>query len=203
MKYIDVRKKRGSAKDYTITKDDFDLLYNKLVKDSHKVILILGARAGLRVQEIIQTRFEWLEWIDTERFGRVICINIPKEDKDIFNKRSYWRPKTGEERTTYILDNELSNFIYMWFKFNQDGLQVTRQNVTTHIVKKKFIDIINRKITTHGLRATCQNYWKFILDMPDIFIQACLGHKDSRTTFKHYTTMNKQSTNDLLQQIEK
>ena len=63
---------------------------------------------------------------------------------------------------------------------------------------KHFKNVINKKITTHGLRATCQNYWGWNLNLSPRFIQTCLGHADFNTTMKHYNTMNKDSTNEYL-----
>ncbi len=188
----------NSAKDNTITTNEFDELYKVLLKPKHKIILLLGARAGLRVQEINQCRTSWLEIVKIND-NDVLAINIPDECRDLKNKYALWRPKSKKKRTTYILDNGQANYVFHWFANNEEGINLTRQHITTNIIKEVYRKVINKQITTHGLRATCQNYWGWTLGLDIRFIQACLGHVDYRTTMKHYQSMNKESTQSMLE----
>lgn len=214
MKTIVIKKKTVRSKDLALLEDEFKLLENKLEDIRHTIILILGAVAGMRVQEICQCRFTWLRKTILEG-EEVLEINIPDEDKDTRSgKRWYVKnttkvyvdAKTGEEmkdpkaRTTYLFEDKYINIVYTWFQSNKMGLQMTRQNITTEIVKKKFGKIIERHLTTHSLRATAQNRWKFEYGYDDTFIQLCFGIVDVRTIQKHYRTLNKASGEQYLKQ---
>lgn len=205
-KKIIIKKKVNHSKNLALKLDEFKSLEKGLIDIRHQVILILGGIAGMRVQEICQCRLTWLR--KTELEGKeVLEINIPDEDKDtksgktwkIKNTTStiYYDKKTGEyskeskARTTYLFEDKYINIIYTWFQSKPLGLQMTRQNVTTQIVKKKFGEIINRHLTTHSLRATAQNKWKFQYNYDDTFIQLCFGIVDIRTIQKHYRTLDK------------
>ena len=186
----------GKSKDKALTPKERELLEKNLKDTKHHMILFLGAYAGLRVSEMIQCRFEWLEWVEIEDLGRILAINIPQEDSDVRNKYKRWTPKTKYPRTTYIFEPHIAASVYFWFENNRDGIAFSRQNITSIIIKGSFAKILRRlpsNINAHSLRATFQNYlyWEKNFDLK--FCQLVLGHKDSNTTMKHYTSQTKQS----------
>lgn len=185
----------GASKDKALEPRERELLEKNIKDTKHLIIFFLGCYAGLRVSEMIQCRLAWLEWVHIKE-KKVLAINIPESDNDIKNKRKKWTPKTKYKRTTYIFDPDKAASVYFWFDNHEDGLMISRQMITTKIVKGKFAKILRRlpqHISTHALRSTFQNYLFFEKNMDIKFCQLVLGHKDDRTTTKHYTSLTKQS----------
>lgn len=202
MKHVDLREKRGCGKDKALSPDERKKLLDNITKDEHRIILILGAYAGLRPNEICQCRFSWLEkgkFNDVE----VLKINIPAEDRDARNALKIWRPKTRKSRTTYIFDNSLINEVYFWFKNHNKGLQVSR--IALHkTIKNHFLPIIGRdNFSTHALRSTAQNYFLYEKNFDAKVVTIFLGHSDIRTTQKHYNSMTKASAESYLMGVLK
>ena len=83
---IDVRKKRGSAKDYALTPKERTLLNRQLKDKKDRIIFLLGCYAGLRAEEIGQCRFDWMKWCNFNE-NKVLAIKVPIEDKD--TRRAY------------------------------------------------------------------------------------------------------------------
>jgi len=190
---INVRKKYGKSKDKALSYTERENLIDNLENTRDRVILILGAYAGMRQGEIIQCRKEWLDWKD---FGKkkVLAINIPAECRNIKNKLELWRPKTRRERTTYIFDVGLAREIYNFFKDNSLGVNISERNLSEYRVKIIMGDMIGRKISSHCLRAGATNYLikEIGLDIGDT--ATILGHKDERTTLDHYKGLSKANT---------
>lgn len=207
----------GKSKDKALTPKEREVLENNLKDTKHQMILFLGAYAGLRVSEMIQCRQAWLEWVEIENLGKILAINIPVEDSDVRNKFKRWTPKSKApkthidnlknlpnelskelnlSRTTYIFESNIAHSVWFWFDNNEDGISLSRQNITTIIVKGTFAKLLRRlpsQITTHALRATFQNYIFFEKNFDIKFCQLVLGHQDDRTTMKHYTSLTKES----------
>lgn len=194
----------GSSKDKALTKRERELLEEGIEDNKHLIILFLGVYAGLRVSEMIQCRCSWLEWHKIKD-KKVLAINIPAEDRDARNKLKKWTPKNKSVRTTFIFEESKAAAVYFWFDNNKDGLQLSRQAITTYIVKAKFSKIIRRSskdISTHCLRATFQNYLFYEKNFEMKFCQLVLGHKSSSTTSKFYTRHDKRSALSYLENKE-
>ncbi len=194
----------GSSKDKALTKAEREKLEKELKDSKHIMILFLGVYAGLRVSEMIQCRLSWLEW-HYIKDKKVLAINIPSEDRDARNKLKKWNPKNGTNRTTFVFEDSQAAAIYFWFDNNEDGLQLSRQAITTYIVQKKFAKIIRRSdkdICTHALRSTFQNYLFYEKNFDMKFCQLVLGHKDESTTTRFYTTHDKISALSYLENKE-
>ena len=197
MKHIDLVQHRGSAADKSLTPEERNKLLRELKEDKHRIILILGAYGGLRVNEICQCRLEWLERT-TLKEKEILRINIPAECRDARNKLKIWRPKTRKERTTYLFESNIINEVYFWFKNNPAGIKTSRQAVNK-MIAKHFRPIIQRdNISPHALRATAQNYFRYERHYSTSFVQIVLGHKDIRTTEKHYNSLTKASAESYL-----
>ena len=100
----------GANKDKSLTKLERTILEKGLEDTKHLIILFLGVYGGLRVTEMIQCRYSWLEWHYIQE-KKVLAINIPESDRDIKNKRKEWTPKTKSKRTTFIYLNRCKNKI--------------------------------------------------------------------------------------------
>ena len=204
--HIDVRNKRGKAKDKALTQAERQSLRDEIKNSNHGIIFVLGAYAGMRSEEIAQCRLSWLEW-KTFNNKKCLAINIPARDRDAKNKAKIFQTKTRSERTTYIFDMELSYKVHTWYLHNVDGLLISNRYIR-QVVRLVFNNIIGRDVNdqnhlhTHALRSSAQNLWKFEYKFDDTFIQLCFGWKDARTMLSHYQTMNKSSGESYLMGIE-
>lgn len=195
-KHIDIRNKRGSAKDLALTPTERELLYKELKNPQDRIIFLLGCYGGLRAEEIGQCRFTWLKKSILNDM-EVLEINIPNEDKD--TRRAYKTFKQKKEWNTsiYIFDSRVINELWFYYMNNPNGLQVSRQSILRYNVKIHMAKILNRRLTIHGLRATHSSYmlqeFRFSNNVkPDIFfIKTQLRHKDLKTTMKHYNAETK------------
>ena len=203
-------KHKQKSKDIALTSSEYKILKEKLQNDKHRIILILGARAGLRVSEIIQCRYTWIK---KNKIGgsEVLEIEVPNSDRDINNSKKIWKQKNtgkvGEKkdktRTTYLFNSDEINEIYFWFKNNPKGLGITRQHITTNIVRNNWSKVIKRDyektLTCHSLRAAAQNYLYYEKKIDVNVISIMLGHEDSRTTLNFYNSKTKASAESYLE----
>lgn len=193
MKIINLKKKTGTAKEHSLTIEERKILEKEIKNIKHRVIYYLGCYAGLRVQEISQCRWNWIQIIDNGN-NKILEINIPNIDNDSRNAKKQFQTKNRESRTTYILDTEIAVFIYTWFSMKTKGVLLSR--IQIYNIVHSWNIYIQRPVNTihpHCLRATAQNIYKFEYNLDDIFIQLCFGWKDMKTVMNHYRTMNKQS----------
>jgi len=187
MKHIDVRDKRGSAADKALTPTEKILLQNKLTDSKDRIIFILGAYAGMRATEISQCRLEWLQ-IEVIKEHKVLFINIPAEFKDTRNLKRKIETKSRESRRTYVFDPYMMNEVWFWYKNNIKGLLMSRQAIDHRIRRRWYKILVRGNFSTHALRASAQNYFRYEMKLPDVVIQTILGHKDIKTTLLHYNS---------------
>lgn len=194
---IDLQQERGSAKEHSLTLKERQILEKEL-KNKDRIIYIVGSYAGLRVTEIAQCRFSWFEYILVGD-KKVLAVNIPSKDRDSRNKYKLFQTKNRTARTTYIFDLELATEVYAYYKYNSEGLLISRERIWQRIKTwNKYLARENNNIHPHALRSTAQNIWKFELGHDDTFIQLCFGWKDFNTMVSHYRTMNKASGESYL-----
>ena len=198
MKTIDVRQKRGSAKELALTPNERNKLYGLLTDPIDRIIFLTGCFAGLRTGEMCQMRFEWLEWYEFEG-NRILKIVIPDKCQDARNAHKVWRPKILWKTALYVFDNEIATEIYMWYNMNKKGLQMSRQailyRVKHHLYKallKLGAPLERNNLTVHALRSTFVNYIINEYRLPNgekldpMFVKTLLRHSDLRTTMAHY-----------------
>jgi integrase len=197
--HIDLRKKRGSAKELALTPNEKIKLLSEIKDLRDRVILLLGCYSGLRVSEIAEMRFSWLE-LTTLNGISVLKIKIPFTDistrkqkyKDGGIKYGKFKQKKEWKTAIFIFEQNVINQIYSFYENNKEGLQMSRQNITTKRVKTHFSKILGRHITTHALRSTYTNYITQEFRFPNgekpdpMFVKTQLRHKDLRTTMQHY-----------------
>lgn len=195
-KIIDLNKrgKYGSAKDKAKSLKELQELLKILKDPKSRMIIILCGFAGFRVGELTQLRKEWLNRIDFNG-KEVLSINIPNECRDINNKYSIWRPKTKRERTTYLFDKELFLEVEHFYLYNESI------NLKIRGLQNRTYKLIG--VSIHSLRASATNYYRFI-NMPIEVTSVFLGHKEIKTTQKHYSSLNKaMAENYLLNTLNK
>lgn len=196
---LNVRGKYGSAKDKALTVTERLKLFDVLLDRKDRVILILGALAGMRQGEMVQCRKSWLSWKD---FGdtKVLVITIPNECRNMKMKYEVWRPKVRRGRITYVFNPVYARELFNFYQVTE-SINLVERNISEYRVKYKMGDIINRKISGHCLRAGATYYLRKEVGLDDIDIASMLGHKDLRTTHGHYTAINTANTEASIMQI--
>lgn len=231
---LNPRGKYGKSSEKALTFDELDYLRYNIESRREKIILIGTAFAGMRISEAIQCRKEWIRW-DTLQTGdkklRVLAIDIPAECKDILNLYAVWRPKTKQSRTTYILDENLSESFHSYYIDNPKGLSEEfkskvlasiSRNISNYIIGEKFLKMLHKfhkeanpemqeekmlelrpKLSAHPLRSTCENllFYKYRVSL-DI-AASILGHSEEIAR-KHYVSKsNSNIKNKLAQEVLK
>jgi len=203
MKEINLNKRGnyGSSKDKALTPTERGILEKKIDNDRDKVLFLVMVYAGLRVGEVEQLRFEWLKKVyDDKKDRQYLVIHIPNEAKNIRNKYKLWRPKTRRERYIYLFDSDIYNEIYFFLKtHNNFGISVRQIRNIVYSWGK----ILKKNISPHALRATCQNYWKYELDLKLEVISYMLGHINVKTTLSFYDTRDVAQVESYLLNIYK
>jgi integrase len=148
------RTKYGKSSEKALTFPELDFLRYNLESRREKIILIGTAFAGMRIAELIQCRKTWMRWHTLESADgkmRVLAIDIPQEDRDIFNKYSFWKPKTKTGRTTYIFDETLAEIFVSYYSDNVDGISVEfksknlksiSRNISMYVIGTRFLGLL-------------------------------------------------------------
>lgn len=189
-KIIDLNKrgKYGSAKDKAKSLREIQEILKTIKDPKSRMIIILCGFAGLRVGELAQLRKDWLNRIEFNG-KELLSINIPFECRDINNKYSIWRPKTRRERTTYLFDKELFLEVEHFYRYNESI------NLKIRGLQDRTYKLIG--VSIHSLRASATNYFKSI-NTPIEVTAVYLGHKEIKTTQKHYASLNKAMAENYL-----
>lgn len=148
------RGKYGKSSEKALSFPELDYLRYNLDEIKERIILIGNAYTGMRIEEFIQCRKEWIRFDILEHDGkklRVLAIDIPEEDKNITNLYSTWRPKTRNARTTYIIDELLAQEFYNYYKLHPKGIseefkskkvKSIARNISTYIIGEKFLKLL-------------------------------------------------------------
>jgi len=152
----------------------------KMIKSTnnlnHRLIIQIGYAAGLRASEIIN-----LKWEDIDFFRNVIHIKSGKGKKDRVLMLS---PKI--KKGLKALTDERMGFIFLTNRAKKYSLRSIELIVET--AKKKVG--INKKVTPHTLRHSFATH--LIEDGIDILhVQKLLGHSDVSTTMIYTKVSNK------------
>ena len=143
--------KYSKSADKALTFEELEYLQYNINNIRERIILIGLAFAGLRIGELVQCRKDWLRWdvLDSgDKKKRVLAIDIPSQDRNILNKYMLWTPKTKTERTTYILDELLSQTFFDYYMNNNNGISSEfetknllhlNRNISVYIVGTKFL----------------------------------------------------------------
>lgn len=179
---LNKRSPYGSSKDKALTPSERSELLKHLKTSRDRVLFYVMTYGGLRVGEVEQLRFDWLDKKEVDD-KKLYLIHIPDEAKDIRNKYRLWRPKTRRKRTIYFFDAEIYNEIYFYLE-NHKSFNISARQIRNIVYSwgEKF----SKNISPHSLRATCQNYWKYELDLKLEVISYMLGHVNVRTTLQFY-----------------
>lgn len=171
MKHVNLnaRGKYGKSSEKALTFPELDYLRYHIEDKREKIILIGLAYAGLRISEFVQCRKMWLNWEVLENKEgkklRALAINVPQEDRDIINQYKEWQPKTKTKRTTYILDEIMSEIFMQFYTEHPRGigelfksknhLSICR-NISIYVIGVKFLGYLQ---TYHEEELKKQNRW--------------------------------------------
>ena len=178
------KKGYGKSKDKALPPSLRDKLEQMIIDSREKYLFYLFCYGGLRINEAEQVRFEWLELRDING-AEILVIKIPAEAKNIKNLRKIWKTKTRQGREVFIFYKRAVREIYYYLR-TANAIDISMRQMRNIVYK--WGKMINRNISPHALRATCQNYWKYELDLKLEVISYMLGHSTIRTTLEFYDT---------------
>jgi len=181
---IDLHNHYGKSKDKALTPSERHKLESVIEDNRNTALLYVMAYGGLRVREVEQLRYDWLE-LRNLNGQEVLVIKIPAEAKNILNLKKLWRTKTRKPREVFIFYSKAVNQIYYYIKMSNAFFITARQ---IRNIVYKWGKLIDKNISPHALRATCQNYWKYELDLKLEVISYMLGHSSLKTTTQYYDT---------------
>ena len=127
-------------------------------KEKVRALFMIMAETGLRISEALEFRREW--WNPIEGI-----ISIPSSDKDIYNLKSYWRPKSENgqrEIHLSLLNPKIVPWIDSFITRNPRGLQLSNKlksgSRTAQRWTEKYGTLISKPdLHPHALRSTFAN----------------------------------------------
>lgn len=168
--------KREKKLPVILSKEEIEKLVAATKNINHRLIIQIGYSAGLRVSEIIN-----LKWEDIDFNRNLIHLKRAKGKKDRIVMLSQ-KVKEGLES----LSQEKQGYV---FQTNRNGkyTQRTIQKIIEHTAKKAGI---NKKITPHTLRHSFATH--LLENGTDLrYIRDLLGHSDISTTLIYTKVSNK------------
>jgi integrase/recombinase XerD len=167
--------KRAKKLPVILSKKEIDMMIKSTVNLKHRLMIMVGYGAGLRVSEIVS-----LKWADIDFKRKIIHLKGAKGKKDRIVMLS---PKIAKFLRSIKLDDS-DGYVFLT-KFG------TKYSIRTiqKMVKKSAIGI-NKKVTPHTLRHSFATH--LVEDGIDIlYIQKLLGHSDISTTMIYTKVSNK------------
>ena len=124
---------------------------NPEIKYKYEVLVHLMMSGGLRVSEASQVRLDWFKITDEG-----IILEIPGIDKDIYNLKKDWKPKTiAGKREVLFIDYGIGEKVKSYFINNKNlGLKRQRAYQVINMIGKK---MDAPKLHPHALRSTYAN----------------------------------------------
>jgi len=120
-------------------------------KDRYEVLIHLMMNAGLRVSEALQVRESWFNEVEDG-----MLLNIPSKDRDLFNMKRDWKPKTlAGKREVIFIDKSIGEKVRSYF-IHKKKIGFSRQRAG-QIIKMLGIAINKPKLHPHALRSTYAN----------------------------------------------
>ena len=120
-------------------------------KDRYEVLIHLMMNAGLRVSESLQVRESWFNDVEDG-----MLLNIPSKDRDLFNMKRDWKPKTlAGKREVIFIDKSIGEKVRSYF-IHKKKIGFSRQRAG-QIIRMLGITIGKPKLHPHALRSTYAN----------------------------------------------
>lgn len=120
-------------------------------KDRYEVLIHLMMNAGLRVSEALQVRESWFNDVEDG-----MLLNIPSKDRDLFNMKRDWKPKTlAGKREVIFIDKSIGEKVRSYF-IHKKNIGFSRQRAG-QIIKMLGIAINKPYLHPHALRSTYAN----------------------------------------------
>ena len=173
---------RKKSLPYVLSKDEIVKMINSTVNIKHKLIIELLYSCGLRVSELINLKYE-----DVDFKNRIIRVNKGKGSKDRITIVS---AKTLRKLKVFGSVNNLTGKIFLGRngKYSVKSVQKVLENTAKR-------SKINRKVTPHMLRHSFATH--LLENGTDLrYIQSLLGHARLETT-QIYTRVAKHNIKNI------
>lgn len=168
-----------------------ELKHNSETKYRYEVLIHLMMNAGLRVSEALQVRESWFK--ETEDG---ILINIPDKDRDLFNMKRDWKPKTlAGKREVIFINNGIGEKVRSYFISNKSiGFNRQRAYQVINMLGKA----INKpKLHPHALRSTYANSLVYA-GVTESTLCYYMGWNNLQTAINYIKTSNIHARKDIL-----
>lgn len=164
-------------------------------KYRYEVLIHLMMNAGLRVSEALQVREEWFKDTDDG-----ILINIPDKDRDLFNMKRDWKPKTiAGKREVFFLDNGIGEKVRSYF-ISHKKLGFSRQRAY-QIMKMLGEMIAKPNLHPHALRSTYANMLVY-QGVTESTLCYYMGWNNLQTAVNYVKTSNVAARKDLIKKFK-
>ena len=150
--------------------------------------------AGLRVSEALQVRYTWFKEAEEG-----IILNIPDKDRDLFNLKRDWKPKTlAGKREVFFIDKSIGEKVRSYFIQNK-GLGFTRQRAY-QIMKLLGSNINKPHLHPHALRSTYANQLVY-KGVTESTLCYYMGWNNLQTAVNYVKTSNISARKDLIKKF--
>jgi len=168
--------------------------YTDELKYKYEVLVHLLMNAGLRVTEACQVRLSW--FIETDDG---IILKIPKKDRDLYNMKKDWNPKTkAGNREVIFINKSIGEKVRSYFISNKNiGLKRQR----AYQIINMFGKIINKPfLHPHALRSTYANSLVYG-GVNATTLMYYMGWSDLNVALNYIKTSNIAARKDLLEKM--
>jgi len=163
-------------------------------KSRYEVLIHLMMNAGLRVSEALQVRENWFKESEDG-----ILINIPNKDRDLFNMKRDWKPKTlAGKREVFFLDKGIGEKVRTYF-IHEKRIAFSRQRAY-QIVKMLGEKINKPHLHPHALRSTYANMLVY-QGVTESTLCYYMGWNNLQTAVNYVKTSNVAARRDLIKKF--
>jgi integrase/recombinase XerD len=163
-------------------------------KERYEVLIHLMMNAGLRISEALQVRESWFKEVEEG-----MLLNIPSKDRDLFNMKRDWSPKTlAGKREVFFLDKGVGEKVRSYF-IHCGKIGFSRQRAA-QIIKMLGIKINKPGLHPHALRST---YANMLVYQGVNMITLCyyMGWNNMNTAIAYVKTSNVAARKDLIKKF--
>jgi len=177
-----------------LLKEVNNLKIQSKTKSRYEVLIHLMMNAGLRVSEALQVRESWFK--DSEDG---IIITIPSKDRDLFNMKRDWKPKTlAGKREVFFLDKGIGEKVRTYF-IHEKRIAFSRQRAY-QIVKMIGEKINKPNLHPHALRSTYANMLVY-QGVTESTLCYYMGWNNLQTAVNYVKTSNVAARRDLIKKF--
>jgi len=171
-----------------------DLKMKSETKERYEVLIHLMMNAGLRISEALQVRENWFNEVEEG-----ILLNIPSKDRDLFNMKRDWKPKTlAGKREVFFLDKSIGSKVRSYF-IHKKKIGFSRQRAY-QIIKMLGSKIDKPNLHPHSLRSTYANMLVY-KGVTESTLCYYMGWNNLQTAVNYVKTSNVAARRDLIKKF--